>query len=151
MNEVNQFVRLIENLYMVERVVNAMEKKPRYYNTEQLLYANEVHTLKYIAQIKGITQKELTDKMIRTKGATSIILNKLESKGLVERRQDKQDARLIRLYLTDKGKTVNDCHIHYDESKISVWEKILRFSEKDLKNANSLLETLMNFIKEYAL
>lgn len=151
MAEVDQFVKLVENLYIVERVVNAMEKRPRYYNTEQMLYANEVHTLKHIALSEGITQTELTDKTFRTKGATSIILNKLESKGLVEKRHDVQDARLIRLYLTDKGKTVNNCHTQFDEEKISDWEKMLKFSEKDLRTTNSTLEALLHFIKEYTL
>ncbi len=73
-----------------------MEEEPKYYGTEELLYTNEVHTLKIIAQNEGITQKQLTDKMFRTKGATSVMIKKLEKKGLIIRQEDKMDARILR-------------------------------------------------------
>lgn len=151
MAEIKEMIRLVENLYTMERLIAAMEKEPRYYNTDQLLYTNEVHTLKVIAQFEGITQKELTEKMFRTKGATSIMINKLEKKGLVVRREDKDDARLLRLYLTEEGRTVNNSHIQYDEVKISGWMDELKFTEDELRQTNHLLETVAEYVKEHVL
>ena len=151
MAELKEMIKLIENLYTMERMIAAMEKEPRYYNTDQLLYTNEVHTLKVIAQFEGITQKELTEKMFRTKGATSIIINKLEKKDLVVRREDKDDARMYRLYLTEKGRIVNDSHIRFDEVKISSWLEDLKFTEDELRQTNHLLETVAKYVEEHVL
>ena len=130
---------------MVERIVTAMEKEPKYYGTEELLYTNEVHTLKIIAQNEGITQKQLTDKMFRTKGATSVMIKKLEKKGLIIRQEDKMDARILRLYLTDKGKTVNEVHLKYDEDKMSELMREVSLSDEEVNSTNHVLELFIDF------
>lgn len=151
MTEIKEAVRLIENLYATERVITAMGKEPKRYGTEELFYTNEVHTLKMIAQYEGITQKELTEKMFRTKGATSVMIKKLEKKGLIIRREDEEDARILQLYLTEKGKAVNDFHMKYDENRISIWMEKLNFSEEELKNTNRILETFIDFVRKNVL
>ena len=151
MTEIKEAVRLIENLYATERVITAMGKEPKRYGTEELFYTNEVHTLKMIAQYEGITQKELTEKMFRTKGATSVMIKKLEKKGLIIRREDEEDARILQLYLTEKGKAVNDFHMKYDENRISIWMEKLNFSEEELKNTNLILENFIYFFRNILL
>lgn len=145
MTKMKETLRLMENLYMVERIVTATEKEPKCYGTEELLYTNEVHTLKIIAENEGITQKELTVKMFRTKGATSVMIKKLEKKGLIIRQEDKMDARILRLYLTDKGKTVNEVHLKYDEDKMDEWMEELSLSDEEVKNTNHVLEVFIEF------
>lgn len=147
MADIKEAIRLVENLYTAERVIQAMEKEPRQYNTEYILYTNEVHTLKAIAQNEGVTQKQLTDEMFRTKGATSVMIQKLEKKGLVTRRPDEEDARLTRLYLTDEGRKVNDSHVKYDEDKIKGWMNELAFTEEELTYTNKVLERFIGLIK----
>ena len=44
MKDMKEAIRLMENLYSVERMVSAMEKEPKHYGTEELLYSNEVST-----------------------------------------------------------------------------------------------------------
>ena len=145
MTKIKEALRLLENLYMVERIVTAMEKEPKYYGTEELLYTNEVHTLKIIAQNEGITQKQLTDKMFRTKGATSVMIKKLEKKGLIIRQEDKMDAKILRLYLTDKGKTVNEVHLKYDEDKMSELMREVSLSDEEVNSTNHVLELFIDF------
>ncbi len=145
MTKIKEALRLLENLYMVERIVTAMEKEPKYYGTEELLYTNEVHTLKIIAQNEGITQKQLTDKMFRTKGATSVMIKKLEKKGLIIRQEDKMDARILRLYLTDKGKTVNEVHLKYDEDKMTELMREVSLSDEEVNSTNHVLELFIDF------
>ena len=148
MTEIENAVRLIENLYTVERIITAMEKEPKCYGTDELLYANEVHTLKMIAQFRGITQKELTEKMFRTKGATSIMIKKLEKKGFITRQEDEMDARILRLYLTDKGKMVNELHLKYDEDKITQWMEDLKFFDEEVITTNQVLEVFTDFVSK---
>ena len=93
MQYTDEFNKLIQNFYEIERMICSLEKEPKTYNTDQLLYFNEVHTLGKIAQNEGISQKELSHAMYRTKGATSVIINKLLQKGLIEKSSGKGDMR----------------------------------------------------------
>ena len=90
-------------------------------------------------------QKQLTDKMFRTKGATSVMIKKLEKKGLIIRQEDKMDARILRLYLTDKGKTVNEVHLKYDEDKMSELMREVSLSDEEVNSTNHVLELFIDF------
>ncbi len=52
---------------------------------------------------EGISQQELSERLMLSKGNICIILQKMESSGLVERRVDPVDQRFHRLYMTDEG------------------------------------------------
>lgn len=53
---------------------------------------------------EGITQQELAQRLLVTKGNVCGVLDRMESAGLVERRPDPRDRRANRLYLTPKGR-----------------------------------------------
>ena len=53
---------------------------------------------------EGISQQDLSEQLLLTKGNISITLQKMESAGLIERRTDPADQRFHRLYLTDAGR-----------------------------------------------
>ena len=100
-----EFNSLMENIYTVYRLMNR-NNEPRQYGTEDILYLNEVHTLQFIGEHPGISLSDLGEYTHRTKGATSMMINKLESKGLIRKDSDPEDVRRYALYLTDKGKKV---------------------------------------------
>jgi DNA-binding MarR family transcriptional regulator len=52
---------------------------------------------------EGISQQELSDRLLVTKGNTCVIVQKVEAAGLIDRRPDPADQRTHRLYLTDDG------------------------------------------------
>lgn len=54
----------------------------------------------------GIGMLELSRRVAMDKANTSRVLGDLVSKGLVFRKEDADDKRLLRLYLTEKGKAV---------------------------------------------
>ena len=53
---------------------------------------------------EGISQQELSERLLLTKGNICIIMQKMEASGLIERRADPTDQRVHRLYLTDPGR-----------------------------------------------
>jgi DNA-binding MarR family transcriptional regulator len=53
---------------------------------------------------EGISQQELSDRLLLTKGNICVIVQKMESSGLIERRSDATDQRFHRLYLTDRAR-----------------------------------------------
>jgi DNA-binding MarR family transcriptional regulator len=66
------------------------------------------------------------------------IINRLAKKGIVKRRQDKKDRRVVRVFLTDKGK-----RMRYEFMKKRVREvenSLGMLSEKDQKALFSALE-----------
>jgi len=55
---------------------------------------------------EGISQQDVSDRLLVTKGNICVIMQKLEAAGLVERRSDPTDQRYHRLYLTDGGRRI---------------------------------------------
>jgi DNA-binding MarR family transcriptional regulator len=53
---------------------------------------------------EGISQQDLTGRLMLTKGNICIIVQKMEAAGLIERRTDPVDQRFHRLYMTAAGR-----------------------------------------------
>ena len=53
MNYPKEFDELVDSFYDIERILNALEKNPRTYGAENLLYSGEAHTLKISAENEG--------------------------------------------------------------------------------------------------
>ncbi len=79
----------------------------------------------YIANNPGVTNAVLAKQFGRTKGATSQIIKKLESSGLIIREQNPKDAKSFNLYPS------------LEANKI-----IQAINEYDLTNPNSMLQRL---------
>lgn len=59
-----------------------------------------------ISQNEGKSQQELSDHLMIGKSTTAKVLNDLEKKGYIEKRRDKQDGRIYRIYLTKLGREI---------------------------------------------
>ncbi len=53
----------------------------------------------------GLSQRELAKKMRLTPPTITSGIQKMEKKGLIERRMDEQDQRIMRLYLTEQAES----------------------------------------------
>lgn len=65
-------------------------------------------TMVRLSRLEGCTQTELAAELEIEKPTLGKLIERLEAKGWVERRADKQDGRSKRLYLTGKAKPVLD-------------------------------------------
>ncbi len=65
----------------------------------------QLDVLAKIGSAEGISQQELADALLVTKGNVCQLLDKMEATGLLERRPD---GRVNRLFLTDQGRRVHD-------------------------------------------
>ena len=135
---------LIDNLYKYSRLMRSAENKPLYYGGDVLMYPNEAYTLRAIAKRPGITQTELTDEMLRTKGATSMVVQELEKKGLVERRREDQDMRVVRLYPTEKGMKSYNAHLEYDIRYVDFLSSRINVSFEELAEVNKVLRQMIS-------
>lgn len=57
-----------------------------------------------LEQGEGITQQELAERLLVTKGNVVGLLDRVSAAGWVERRADPDDRRANRVYLTDRGR-----------------------------------------------
>ncbi|GCE29021.1 hypothetical protein KDA_45050 [Dictyobacter alpinus] len=66
---------------------------------------------------EGLSQSLLAERMKVEQSTMSVMLRRMEKAGFIERRQDLQDARISRIYLTQKGREL--------ESRIrAIWEEL---------------------------
>lgn len=117
-------------------------KVPHDYGTGAAYTSVEVHTLKHIADHTGITVTELSRDYGKTKGAVSQILKKVEGKGLIYREMDPDNENRFHLFLTEKGKELDEAHRRYDEVGFGESMDLVReqFSEDEINTAFSVLE-----------
>jgi DNA-binding MarR family transcriptional regulator len=98
---------------------------------------------------EGLYLTEVTDKTGRDKYTISRIVNLLAKKGLVESRPDREDKRRTNLYLTDKGRELQEPLTRLVEDFTA---KLFQdFSDQDMDNAKRLTQGIVNNIERLRL
>lgn len=57
-------------------------------------------------RFEGISQQDLARKLLVGRSNISMLLPQIEKRGLIQRRPDDRDKRILRLYLTEKGRDI---------------------------------------------
>jgi MarR family transcriptional regulator, organic hydroperoxide resistance regulator len=97
--EVRTWVQLVRTMTRMER------------RLEQALEAHGLSIAQFdiLATLgfeQGITQQELAERLLVTKGNICGMIDRMEAGGSVERRPDPEDRRVNRLFLTRRGKSL---------------------------------------------
>lgn len=71
-----------------------------------LIQMAQLHALAFIRAKKGITMKELACMLNITSPSATVFVDRLEKMGLVMRRHDRRDRKIIRLSVTPSGKRI---------------------------------------------
>jgi len=66
----------------------------------------QIGILRQLANEPGLSGAELARRLLITPQGVQLALKELERRGLVERKQDPQHARILQAYLTDHGRKV---------------------------------------------
>lgn len=111
----NQSERIMEIMTRIINKASALMTEPRFFGTEDMLYASEIHMLDVIGKNPGINVTEIADKLGITKGAVPKIIRKLVDKDLICRYQTKDNKRMVLFELTDKGQIAFQCHIEWHQ------------------------------------
>lgn len=89
---------------------------------------------------EGVTQKELAERLLVTKGNVCGLLDRLENLGWVERRTDEKDNRINRLFLTPAGRRKFDNALpKHDQTVLATMNDL---SDSDVKSLRFSLEKL---------
>lgn len=93
-----------------------------------------------LAAGEGVTQQELAERLLVTKGNVVGLLNRLETLRWVERRADPADKRANRVYLTGTGREVYE---RIMPGQVELVREMLRpLSDADARTLRHLLEDL---------
>ncbi len=74
------------------------------------LTLSQIHAVEILNSQGALKMKELAEKMGVTTGTLTVLVDRLEKAGLVERRPHETDRRSIRVLLTDKGLSLAQEH-----------------------------------------
>ncbi|MDF2958273.1 MAG: transcriptional regulator [Paenibacillus sp.] len=75
---------------------------------DQEVYPGQPPLLFALSKQDGQSQKELAERLHIKPATITVMLNRIEKHGLVERRPDEKDQRISRVYLTGKGRETHE-------------------------------------------
>jgi len=149
MNRLDEFTILMNKVYDAARAIHKYESKPRHYGTNELLYMAEMHLLDIIYNNDGITVTELAELAHRTKSAITQTTNKLEKKGLIEKKTNKTYHKEINLTMTEVGIEACKYHIQLDqETYIEALESFKDLKVEDFHMLGDFYEKLAEIVKK---
>lgn len=93
------------------RVLEALGKLTKYRPPDDVaesLHLNQVRALHRLKREPGIAQKHLAEYLGVSPAAVSTSVRQMEHLDLVERRPDPDDTRVLRLYLSERGRHMFD-------------------------------------------
>lgn len=132
--------------------ISKLDKKTRYYGTDEQLFEAEIHMIKAVKENKGIHITGLAEKLGVTKGAVSQIITKLQKKGMIIKEIDPHNLSRLILRLTPKGETAHLYHQKIHQEFDDIVNNILKNSSDEekvfLKNFLISLEEKIDAIYE---
>jgi DNA-binding MarR family transcriptional regulator len=100
---------LQDSLISLRRIIRATESGARELAKKADMATSELLTLQSVADNPGISPGELAKSLSLSPVTSTVILQKLESRGLIEKIRSTVDKRRLEVVLTEKGKReVND-------------------------------------------
>lgn len=92
-------------LSMMNRLVNLHRKHVHHLLRKQDIdvYPGQPPLLEALSKHNGQSQQELADKLCIKPATLSVMLQRMEKSGLIQRSSDNKDQRISRVYLTEAG------------------------------------------------
>jgi DNA-binding MarR family transcriptional regulator len=122
------------------RVYSRLERRLGQCLTAYGLSLSQFDVLATLAHGEGITQQDLAERLLVTKGNVVGLIDRVSAAGWVERRPDPEDRRANRLYLTDAGREL--LARAFPGQHAFVCKAFGRLNEEELRRMHQLLATL---------
>jgi len=102
----------------------------------------------YVSRMPGVSQTELAESIECSRMAITSLLDRMQTKGLVERREVENDRRVRAVFLTDKGSALVR---QMNKTAVRVLEQVFAgTTQRDRQQLHELLETLKTNSAEMA-
>ena len=96
------------------------------------LSINKLHTLNMLYHHPGTVQKELAEILEITPAAVSTAVREMENMGLIERKADEHDARLMCLYLSEEANQIVGENLTHRHAAIAKLLSVLPIEEQHM-------------------
>lgn len=111
------------------------------------LSITEMHTIEAIGMYHKKTTSEVAKELAVTVGTLTTAINRLVTKGYVERFRSEDDRRVVKLGLTKKGKLVYRVHQHFHREMVK--KIIVDMNETEERVLMQALQNLHDFLQTY--
>ncbi|KZN51973.1 MarR family winged helix-turn-helix transcriptional regulator [Pseudoalteromonas luteoviolacea] len=95
-----------ELLVSIRKVIRAIDLHSKQLNKSSGLTGPQLLIMQEIARVKGVTASQIAKHVNLSAATVTNILDRLESRGLVERVRSAQDKRRVSLFLSPQGKNL---------------------------------------------
>ncbi len=113
---------------------------------EQGLFSGQQDIVFYLVENEGVTLSQLAENLGVSVATASVSVKRMEKSGFIEKKPDRDDARIIRLYPTEKARVAPENVRNHMNSLESVLSKDM--TEEEAMLLSSLLErAIQNMIK----
>lgn len=140
----------MEEVYTFTGVAMETLRHPHDYGTGELVSMVEMHTLDRIAETPGMRVSDIARLWSRTLGAASRNVDRLQSKGLVEKVKLPDNQKNVRVYPTEKGRELSRLHRAYDRRELDELARIMleKYSVEELETFYRVLHALREIFEQ---
>lgn len=122
-------------------------KSKNYFNqvvSEEGLFAGQHHIIMMLERVGCATVSQIAEEMRTTSATASVSIKRLEKAGFVEKRSSESDARITKIYLTDKALAVTQrIKSKMDEAEESLTQGL---TQEEKYQLSDLLDKVVNNI-----
>ena len=95
--------RALDAYIKLRRAVNSIGRREGEVTRAAGLSESQFGVLEALLHLGPLCQHELADKILKSAGNLTTVIDNLERRGLVERRRDREDRRVVTVHLTRSG------------------------------------------------
>ena len=111
------------------------------------LYRGQPYLLYALQNEDGLTHSELSEKMGISAPTVTKMVQRMESNGLLSKKQDSNDMRISRVYITKEGQRIsklmdeawtnmtNELYIGFSDEEITIFKSFMERLRKNIENA----------------
>ncbi len=98
-------------------------------------------------RFEGISQQDLARKLLVGRSNISMLLPQIEKRGLIERRPDERDKRILRLHLTEKGRELTRKALAIELELIEY--SMSTTSEEECNHVGDVMKRMISRMEEF--
>jgi MarR family 2-MHQ and catechol resistance regulon transcriptional repressor len=95
--------RALNTYVKLMRASNSVSDRMHRHLRDQRLTTSQFGVLEALLHLGPMCQREIGEKILKSGGNMTLVIDNLSKRGLVERVQDEQDRRYLKIHLTPKG------------------------------------------------
>ncbi len=97
-------IQALDSFIKLKRATETLSARVTSDFSKMNISESQFGVLESLYHLGPLCQKSLSDKILKSTGNITLVIDNLEKRGLVERVRDTEDRRFITIYLTDIGK-----------------------------------------------